>query len=108
MRTMAGTLVEPYGEPLAVMAFCNCSLPCLCPPVSNGEEDCHNRRRHWPDEPQKWVKGVIADFKPDTNEHIITYNMHNPGKEQWEEYDFRYTLLYCGASGTDLTDHNRA
>ena len=35
------------------------------------------------------MKGVIADFKPDTNEHIITYNMHNPGKEQWEEYDFR-------------------
>ena len=42
------------------------------------------------------MKGVIADFKPDTNEHIITYNMHNPGKEQWEEYDFRYIAVLRG------------
>ncbi len=52
------------------------------------------------------MKGVIADFKPDTNEHIITYNMHNPGKEQWEEYDFRYTA--SGTSVTDRIDHNLA
>ncbi len=64
--------------------------------MTDGDDECPKCRRHWPDEPQKWVKGVIADFKPDTNEHIITYNMHNPGKEQWEEYDFRYIAVLRG------------
>ena len=79
---------------LLFQAFsCQRRLQRLWPGCAQAERMNHiNCRRHWPDEPQKWVKGVIADFKPDTNEHIITYNMHNPGKEQWEEYDFRYIL----------------
>lgn len=62
-----------------------------CGGVSPGSPQPRARllcRRHWPNEPNGWVKGVITDFKGDTNEHTITYGMHTPGQESWEDFDF--------------------
>jgi hypothetical protein len=35
-------------------------------------------RRHWPLEENPWAEGLITDYRDDTEEHCIVYNINMP------------------------------
>lgn len=46
--------------------------------------------RYWPNEGDNgWVKAIITDFKENTGEHVIAYDL-NTSKQSYEYYNFRY------------------
>lgn len=36
------------------------------------------RRRYWPQEDNPWAEGLITDYREDTEEHCIVYNINTP------------------------------
>ena len=36
------------------------------------------RRRYWPLEDNPWAEGLITDYREDTEEHCIVYNINTP------------------------------
>ena len=48
-----------------------------------------HRRRYWPMEENPWPEGIISDYREETDEHCIVYNINTP-QESYEWFRIRW------------------